>query len=276
MGTGRTAASATDRRDRPPAQRPSPHARRHAVDFADRHPWRDLPERFGPHQTVYDHFRNWRKDGTYDRILQALHVRLDREGKLDWSLWCIDGSSVRASRAAAGAAKKAFKAHPREPADHALGRSRGGFGSKIHLVVDGNGLPLSVEATAGQASESTQVEKVVEPIRIPQRLGRPRARPLRLAGDKGYSCRRVRKWLASLGVKVVIPHKDNERARHDDRVKFDKTTYRRRSIIENCIGWLKECRRIATRYEKPAVSYLAMLKLAMIQRCLRVLFSDRA
>jgi transposase len=70
-------------------------------------PWRDLPERFGPWQTVYDHFRNWRKDGTYDRVLQALLIRLDRDGRIDWDLWCIDGSSVRAARAAAGADKKA-------------------------------------------------------------------------------------------------------------------------------------------------------------------------
>jgi transposase len=69
-------------------------------------PWRDLPERLGPWQTVYDHFRNWRRDGVYDRILEALQIRLDREGQIDWDLWCIDGSSVRASRAAAGASKK--------------------------------------------------------------------------------------------------------------------------------------------------------------------------
>ena len=69
-------------------------------------PWRDLPERLGPWQTVYDHFRNWRRQGVYDRILEALQIRLDRNGQIDWDLWCIDGSSVRASRAAAGASKK--------------------------------------------------------------------------------------------------------------------------------------------------------------------------
>jgi transposase len=69
-------------------------------------PWRDLPERLGPWQTVYDHFRNWRQQGVYDRILEALQIRLDRNGQIDWDLWCIDGSSVRASRAAAGAGKK--------------------------------------------------------------------------------------------------------------------------------------------------------------------------
>ena len=70
-------------------------------------PWRDLPERLGPWQTVYDHFSRWRADGTYDRILKTLQIRLDRDGKIDWDLWCIDGSSVRASRASAGADKKA-------------------------------------------------------------------------------------------------------------------------------------------------------------------------
>jgi transposase len=70
-------------------------------------PWRDLHERYGPWQTVYDHFRSWRKQGVYGRILQALHIRLDRQGKIDWDLWCIDGSNVRAARVAAGADKKA-------------------------------------------------------------------------------------------------------------------------------------------------------------------------
>ena len=68
--------------------------------------WRDLPERFGPWETVYSTFRTWRKSGVYDAILDALHVRLDQAGKIDWDLWCIDGTSVRGSRSAAGASKK--------------------------------------------------------------------------------------------------------------------------------------------------------------------------
>ena len=69
-------------------------------------PWRDLPERFGPWQTVYDHFRKWRKSGVFTRIIEALQIKLDRKGLIDWDLWCVDGASVRASRAAAGAGKK--------------------------------------------------------------------------------------------------------------------------------------------------------------------------
>jgi len=69
-------------------------------------PWRDVPERYGRWKTVYDYYRNWRDNGTFHRILSALQIRLDREGRIDWDLWCIDGSSVRAARAAGGASKK--------------------------------------------------------------------------------------------------------------------------------------------------------------------------
>src|SRR5678815_3507229 len=69
-------------------------------------PWRDLPERFGPWQTVYDHFRNWRKGGVFAQIIEALQVKLDSKGLIDWDFWCVDGASVRATRAAAGADKK--------------------------------------------------------------------------------------------------------------------------------------------------------------------------
>src|SRR5438270_4796599 len=69
-------------------------------------PWRDLPERYGPWQTVSDHFRNWRKGGVFASVVEALQVKLDNRGRIDWELWCVDGSSVRAARAAAGAEKK--------------------------------------------------------------------------------------------------------------------------------------------------------------------------
>lgn len=75
-------------------------------------PWRDLPERYGPWQSVYHWFNRWRGDGTWDRMLEALHIRLDREGRIDWDLWCVDGTTIRASRAAAGAGKKGAPKSP--------------------------------------------------------------------------------------------------------------------------------------------------------------------
>jgi len=112
-------------------------------------------------------------------------------------------------------------------------------------------------------------------IAIPQRLGRPRRRPARLAGDKAYSVPRIRHWLRARGIQPIIPHKENEAARHDGRVRFDKDAYRQRAVVEQCVGWMKESRRIGTRFEKLAVNFHGMLQLAIVRRYLKLLFSDR-
>lgn len=161
-----------------------------------------------------------------------------------------------------------------EPADHALGRSRGGFGSKFHLVTDGQGTPLAVEVSAGEVHESVHAESVIgaaTATRIARRRGRlgHRDRPRQMAGDKGFSAGSLRAWLWERRIEPVIPRKLNEHARGE---RFDHVAYRGRAVVEQCVGWLKERRRIGTRYEKLAVSFLAMLHLGMIQRYLRMLF----
>lgn len=95
---------------------------------------------------------------------------------------------------------------------------------------------------------------------------RRRRRPDAVAGDKAYSNTRIRNWLSRRGIEAVIPTKSNQ-----TRVRFNKRKYRGRNVVERCIGWLKWCCRVATRYKKLAESYLAMIKLAMIQRCNRLL-----
>lgn len=179
-----------------------------------------------------------------------------------------------------------------EPADHALGRSRGGYGTKLHLVVAArHGVPLAAVLTPGERHESTQVATLLGRVVVPKarrwprrgprreqarrrpprrRPGRPGRRPTALAGDKGYSYRTVRQYLQRRGIRAVIPTRADQRA----NPRFDKATYRRRNIIERVVGWLKECRRLATRYEKLAVNFLAMVTLAMIQRCVRILDSS--
>jgi transposase len=124
--------------------------------------------------------------------------------------------------------------------------------------------------TAGQRHESKEVERVLNQVRIPNRRGRPRCRPLRLAGDKGYSYPRVRRWLRRYGVQAVIPRRKDQQP-EDGRVKFDRETYRRRAVVEQCVGWLKESRAVATRFDKLAVNYRATVQLAMIRRYLRLL-----
>ena len=140
----------------------------------------------------------------------------------------------------------------------------------MHVVTDGRGLPLAVELTPGQAHESKTFERVMNGVRIPGRRGRPRCRPVHLAGDKGYSYPHIRAWLRRHGVRAVIPRRKDQ-SPDDGRHRFDRETYRRRAVVEQCVGWLKEGRAVGTRFDKLAVNYLATLKLAMIRRYLRTL-----
>ena len=147
----------------------------------------------------------------------------------------------------------------------------------MHLVTDGQGLPLAAEVTPGQQHESTCFETLMNAVRIRQEIGRPKCRPERVAGDKGYSYPRIRRWLRRHKIEAVIPQRSDQIAQHRGRpLKFDKDAYRQRSIIERCIGWLKKCRRLATRFEKLAVNFLAMIKVAILERYLKIAFSDRA
>lgn len=148
-----------------------------------------------------------------------------------------------------------------EPEDHALDRSRGGFGTKIHLVTDGNGLSLAAEISAGQRHESVHAKPVLEAVRIRRANGHIRRRPKALAGDKGYSYDRIRRYLRRRRIKAVIPTRKDQRRRPG----FDRELYRRRNVVERCFNWLKECRALATRFDKLAVNYLATIKLAMLQ-----------
>lgn len=78
--------------------------------------WRDMPERYGKWETVYGRYRRWTREGLFDKILGALHVSLDEDGRIDWSVFDVDGSSIRAHRSAAGASAASKKtARPSPP-----------------------------------------------------------------------------------------------------------------------------------------------------------------
>ena len=72
-------------------------------------PWRDMPERYGSWKSVYDRFRRWTDDGTIEKILNRLRLKLDKDGYIDWDVWCVDGSNIRAHPAAAGASEASKK-----------------------------------------------------------------------------------------------------------------------------------------------------------------------
>lgn len=174
------------------------------------------------------------------------------------------GSPVRGRRSEKGGPEA-------EPEDHALGYSRGGFGTKLHLLSDSRGIPLAATLTPGQTHESKGLRPLLKVVRVPDGRGGHLRQPRALAGDKAYSCAWIRTYLRTRRIERVIPQKSDQVGRRGGHRKFDRVKYRRRHVIEQCVGWLKEHRRLATRFEKLAVNFLAMIKLGFVHRYLRLL-----
>jgi transposase len=132
------------------------------------------------------------------------------------------------------------------------------------------GRPLSVVITPGQQHESTQVTAILDGIRVlrPGERGRPRKRPLHVIADKGYSYPACRQILRRRGIRHTIPERRNQRQRRATRPgrppTFDAARYRRRNVVERCVNRLKQWRGIATRYEKRALNYRAMVVIAAL------------
>ena len=159
-----------------------------------------------------------------------------------------------------------------EPDDHAIGRSRGGLTTKTHALVDGNGLPLVIAVTPGQANDSPALPKLLAELRVP-RLGpgRPRTTPNALRGDKAYSARAHRAHLRARGITAVIPeqadqigHRKNRGSRGGRPVDFDAADYKNRNTVERAFNLFKQWRALATRYDKYALVYRGGVVLAAI------------
>lgn len=161
------------------------------------------------------------------------------------------------------------KGDPEEPDDHALGRSRGGYSTKIHLLCDSDGNPLHFHLTPGQAHESIVVDTLLQgaDANLLDEEGERIAWPVAIAGDKGYRADWIDEYLLDLGINPVIPSKENE-DRDARPVEFDRDAYKARNIVERLIGWLKENRRIFSRFEKTAKNFGGFLKIAFIHRYL--------
>jgi transposase len=203
-------------------------------------PWRDLPETFGPYTTCYNRFVRWGRAGVWDQIMDALAAMHDAAVQM------IDTSIVRVHQHGACIAGN-NQQH--------MGRSRGGLTTKIHAVVDTNGLPVQIGLTPGETHDNQLCSVLLSELR-PQTM---------LLADRGYDADWIRAFASDRGAWANIPPKRNRK----EAICFSPYLYRARNLVERFFNKIKQCRRIATRYDKLAANYLAFIKLASIRIWLR-------
>ena len=165
--------------------------------------WRDLPERYGPWQTAYSRFYRWQKQGIWQKVLKELQTQKDACGGVGWEIHFVDRQHHK-SPPARSRRKRGHQKGGRQ--NQALGTSRGGFSTKVHIKAEGLGKPLAFLVTEGERHESPVFEELVKQGEIKRKArGRARFRPRFLAADRAYANHRIRNWLRYRKIRPVIP-----------------------------------------------------------------------
>ncbi|MEF9908002.1 IS5 family transposase [Streptomyces sp. P9-A2] len=209
--------------------------------------WRQLPPSFGPSgPTAHRRFTEWSKARVWAKLHRVVLDELGARGELDWSRCAIDSVNMRAL--------KGDLTGP-NPVD------RGKPGSKIHLITERSGLPISIGISGANLHDSQALEPLVRGIPpIRSRRGPRRRRPAKLHADQAYDNRHLRRWLRSRGITHRIARKGIEPSQRLGRHRW---------TIERAMAWLGGCRRLHRRYERKADHFLAFTSIACTLICYR-------
>lgn len=198
--------------------------------------WRLLPPCYGKWRSIHKKFKRWENRGIWNDLFEYIQIEPDTE------LFMIDATIVRAHQCAAGYKKDS-------QVSEALGRSHGGFSTKIHALVDALGNPIKFILTAGQRQEITQAENLLQNINNTT-----------IIGDKGYDSNACIDFIKSKNSEAVIPSRKNRNIQRP----YDKHLYIERHLIECFFGKIKHFRRIFSRFDKAASTYLAFIQFVSV------------
>ncbi|WP_408744018.1 IS5 family transposase [Acetobacter orientalis] len=199
--------------------------------------WKDAPKAYGPHKALYNRFIRWSRLGVFDRIFVALAEQAGRSQRL-----MIDATHLKAHRTSASLLKKGLF-----PAN--IGRTKGGLNSKLHAVCDDQGRPVRLHLTAGQVSDFKGADVLLADL--PDETEE-------VIGDRGYDSNQIKLSLADRNITVRIPPKKNRKS----KPPYKWHLYKKRHLIENMFAKLKDWRRVATRYDRCAHTFISAIHIA--------------
>ncbi|PYE50991.1 IS5 family transposase [Deinococcus yavapaiensis] len=206
-------------------------------------PWRSLPLAlgFGSGRTCERRFHAWCQAGVWQRLFRLVLDHAEQHGLLDWSRASLDSASVPAPRGGQDVGPN--------PTD------RGKNGSKIHLLVDGHGLPLGVTISGANVHDNQRFEQTLDAVQGVRngRQGRPRRRPDKLHADKGYDARRCRHACRTRGIKARIARRGK-----DSSERLGRWRWR----VERTLAWVLAFRKLAVRRERSSAAFLGLCQLA--------------
>ncbi|MGB7757604.1 MAG: IS5 family transposase [Salinisphaera sp.] len=202
-------------------------------------PWRDLPPSYGDWKNTHRRFCRWRDRGIWEELLDVLIDEPDYE----WLM--IDASHCKVQASAAGAGG----------GNDGVGRTKGGFNTKLHLAVDAHGMPLRILATKGTEADCAQADELIDGFEVEH-----------LIADKGYDSNAIVQQAQAQAMQAQIP----SRAPRKTPRPIDDALYRHRHLVENAFETLKPWRGIATRYAKRLSSFLAQAQIACLCLWLKI------